>query len=125
MIKTHDTYKKNENLPYSGLCRLGGPQSENQRKRKDWPRQRTKKDVEHEVDGGTSCNWCTWSGQQNLGKGTGRVGNDKINGDHPNYCIVVIGKNIEKSPGDLRLLAITHTLVKDPQLTLVGIIPKK
>ena len=31
----------------------------------------------------------------------------------------MIGQNIEKSPGGLRRLAFTHTLVKDDQLTLV------
>ena len=36
-------------------------------------------------------------------KGTGRVGN-KPSGNHPNYSIVNIGHNTEKSPGDLRTL---------------------
>ena len=40
------------------------------------------------------------------------------NGDHPNY-IIEIGQNTEKSPGDLRRLAVTKTPVKDHQLTLV------
>ena len=29
------------------------------------------------------------------------------------YCIIVIGKNIEKSPGDLKRLAVIQTPVKD------------
>ena len=35
-----------------------------------------------------------------------------------NYSIVDNGQNTEKSPGDLRRLAVTQTPVKDHQLTL-------
>ena len=34
---------------------------------------------------------------------------------HRNYCIIEIGQNTEKSPGDLRRLAVTQTPVKDHQ----------
>ena len=40
-------------------------------------------------------------------------------GDHPNYYMTDIGQNTEKSPGDLRGLAVTQTSMKDYQLTLV------
>ena len=40
--------------------------------------------------------------------------------DYPNYSIAEIGQNTEKSPIDLKILAITQTPVKDHQLTLVG-----
>ena len=43
----------------------------------------------------------------------------KVSGDHPNYCIIKIGQNTEKSPGDLRRRAVTQTPVKGHQLTLV------
>ena len=33
--------------------------------------------------------------------------------------IIEISKNTEKSPGDLRIFAVTQTSVKDHQLTLV------
>ena len=39
--------------------------------------------------------------------------------DHPNHGIIEIGQNTEKSPGDLRRLAVTQTPGKDHQLTLV------
>ena len=39
----------------------------------------------------------------------------KETGDHPNYCIIENGQNTEKSPGDLRRLAVTQTLVEDHQ----------
>ena len=56
---------------------------------------------------------------QRLGKRAGRVGNRKMSGDHPNYSIVKIGLNTQKTPGDLRRLAVTQTAVKDYQLMLV------
>ena len=39
--------------------------------------------------------------------------------DHLNYSIVENGQNTEKSPGDLRRLAVTQTPVKNHQLTLI------
>ena len=39
--------------------------------------------------------------------------------DHPNYSIIAIGQNIEKSPGDLRRLTVTKIRVKNHQLTPV------
>ena len=43
-----------------------------------------------------------------------------MNRDHPDYSIVEIGLDTEKSPRGLKRLAVTQTLVKDHQLTLVG-----
>ena len=43
----------------------------------------------------------------------------ETSGDHPNYSIIENGQNTEKSPGDLRKLAVTQTPVKDYQLTLM------
>ena len=70
-----------------------------------------KKSMQHEGDSNTSCNWRTWNGPQRLGKKTGRVGNRKTNRGHPNYSIK-IDQNTEKSPGDLRRLAVTQTPIK-------------
>ena len=50
---------------------------------------------------------------------TGRKGNRGMNWDHPNYCIVEVGQNTEKSSGDSRRHAVTQTPVKDHQLMLV------
>ena len=52
-------------------------------------------------------------------KGTGGLVNKRRSGDHPNYCIIKIGQNTEKDPGDLRWIAATQTPVKDNQLTLM------
>ena len=43
--------------------------------------------------------------------GTGGLVNKRKSGDHPN-----IGQNTEKSPGDLRKLAVTQTPVEKHQL---------
>ena len=44
-----------------------------------------------------------------LGTVTGGFGNKRKSGDHPNYSIIKIGQNTEKSPGDLRRLTVTQT----------------
>ena len=75
--------------------------------------------MEHEVDGVANCNWCDRNDLQRLVTGAERVGNRRTSGDHPNYSIVEICLNTEKSPGDLRRLSILKTPVKDHHLTLV------
>ena len=52
-------------------------------------------------------------------KGTGGLGSLWTSGDHPNYYIIENGQNTEKSPGNLRRLAVTQTPVKDHQLRLL------
>ena len=47
---------------------------------------------------------------QGFGKGTGIV--ERMNQDHPDYSIVEIGQNTEKSPGDLRRLAVPLSPLK-------------
>ena len=47
--------------------------------------------MEHEGDGNTNYNWCTWNDLKRLGKGAGRVLNQKTSRDHPNSSIVKIG----------------------------------
>ena len=49
----------------------------------------------------------------------GGLGGRRASGDHPNYSIGENCQNTEKSPGDLRRLAVTQTPVKDHQLTLI------
>ena len=53
---------------------------------------------------------------QRSNKGNGGLGNKRTSGDHPNYSIVMIGLNTEKSPGDLLSL---RTPVRNHQQTLV------
>ena len=42
-----------------------------------------------------------------------------MTGDYRNYSIFENGQNTEKSPRDLRRLAVTQTPVKDHQLKLM------
>ena len=49
----------------------------------------------------------------------GGLGNKSTCRDHLNCNIAEISQNNGKSPGDLRRLAVTQTLVKSHQLTLV------
>ena len=43
----------------------------------------------------------------------------RMSGDHPNESIIENSQNTEKSPGDLRRLAVIQTPVKNHQLTLM------
>ena len=77
------------------------------------------KTVEHESDVYTNYNWYFWYSHQRINKGTGGLGN-RTSGDHQNYCIIEIGQNTEKSPGDLGRFVVSQTTIKDHQLTLMG-----
>ena len=92
------------------LFRVKLKESEKKDKYFDFARE-LKKTVEHEND--DYCNWCSWYSHQRIDTRTGGLGNKRTRGDHPDYCIIEIGQNIKKSPGDLRRLAVTQTLVKD------------
>ena len=52
-------------------------------------------------------------------KGPRRFGSWRPSGDYPNDCIIENGQNTEKSPGDLRRLAVPQSPVKDHQITLM------
>ena len=77
---------------------------------------RAEEAMEHEDDGDTNCSWGIWNDIQRIVKGTGRLRNQRTSWNHPDYSIIMIGRNTEKSPGDLRRLAVSHTPVKDHQL---------
>ena len=64
--------------------------------------------MEHEGDGDTDCSWHT------VTKGLGLE--DLKRREHRNNCIVEIGQNNNKSPGDLRGLAVSQTQVESHQL---------
>ena len=74
--------------------------------------------MEHESDGDTKYNWCAWNNPQRLGKGTWELRNQRTRGDHPDNSIIKFGQDIEKSPGDLKRLAVTQAPLKDHLLTL-------
>ena len=74
--------------------------------------------MEHKSDGDTHCNWCAPYSHQRIATKTGGHGNQMRSGDYPNYSIIKIGQNTEKSPGDMRRLSIIQIPVEKPQLTL-------
>ena len=67
------------------------------------------KNIEHENDGDTNCNWCTRYIHERFGTRIGGLGNKRMVEDHPNYSIVEISQKTKKSPGDLKKLAVTHS----------------
>ena len=70
-----------------------------------------KKTMEHEGDNYTICDWCFWHSNSRIIKGTGGLGIWRTSGDHLNDSIIESDQNTEKSPGDLRRLAVTQTPV--------------
>ena len=70
----------------------------------------------HEGDNYTNNDWCS---HPKIIKKTGRLGGWRMSGDHPNYSIIENGHNTEKSPGDLKRLAVTQTPVKNHQLKVM------
>ena len=76
--------------------------------------------MEYESGGDTNCNSCTRYSHKRIGAGTEGLGNKRTGGDSLNFSIVDIGQKTEKSPGDLRRLAVLQTPVKNHQLKLVG-----
>ena len=79
----------------------------------------------HENNSVTNCNWCAWYSHQRFGTGTGGLRNKRTIGNLLKYSIVEISQNTEKSPENLRRLAVTQTPVKSHQLMLVGKTPKR
>ena len=86
---------------------------------KELRKKKTKKTVEHESDDYINCNRCSWYSHQRIDTRIGGLGNKKTSEDHSNCRIIEIGQNTEKSPGNLRRLAVTQTPVKDHHLTLM------
>ena len=76
-----------------------------------------KKTLEYESDDYPICNWCYKYSHQRISTRTGGLGNNRLRGDHPNYCIIVISQNTEKSSEDLRRLVVTP--VRHHQIMLV------
>ena len=107
--------EKKEKLPNCGLCCSVWLQSKTEIKLRDMylDLAREQKTMEHESDSGTN-QYC----HQRIGTGSGGLWNKRMSGDHPNDSIIKISQNTEKSPGDLRRLAVTQTLLRNYQLTL-------
>ena len=75
--------------------------------------------MQHEGNNYNNRDWCFWYSHQRIIKGTGGLRDGRTSGDHSNYNIIENGQNTEKSPGDLRRLAVTQTSLKNHQLKLM------
>ena len=67
--------------------------------------------MEYEGEGDTNCSRCIWNDLQRIGKGNGRLRNQRTSRDHPAYRITTIGQNTEKSPGDFSRLDVIQSPV--------------
>ena len=76
-----------------------------------------KKTMEHEGNNYANCNWCFGTVTKGLLKSLDDLEVRGPSGYHPNDSIIENGQHTEKSPGDLRRLAVTQSPVKDHQLT--------
>ena len=69
--------------------------------------------MELKGDGDSNCNRLTRYRYQRTGTKTSGLKNKSTIGDHANNSSVKPGQNNNKSPGDLRRLAVTQTPVKN------------
>ena len=75
--------------------------------------------MEHESNDCANCDWSVRHNNYRFIKRSGRLGNWRTDRDYPNDSIAKKDQNPETSPGDLRRLAVTQTLVKNHQFTLM------
>ena len=78
-----------------------------------------KKNMEHESNGVTNCNWHTRYIYLRIGTWTGGFGNKRTSGALPNYSIVEFSLNTEKSSRDLSGLSVTQKPMENYQLMMV------
>ena len=71
--------------------------------------------MEHEGGDDSNCKWHARNNPQRVR----RLGNKRTRGDHLDYRINKIGQNTEKSPGELRRLAVAQNPQENHQLTFV------
>ena len=113
--------KKKENLPNCRVCCPGWHRvklKESTKKDKYQDLASELKKLRRESDGDNNCKWCSWHCHQKIGTRTGGLGNKRANGDHPNYSIIEIDQNTEKSLGYLRRFAVSQTPVRNHLLTV-------
>ena len=74
--------------------------------------------MEHEVDGGTNNCWCTRNYPKRVGKKIEEIENKSRY--HLDDSIAKIDSNDQKTPGDLRRLAVIQTCIKRPSANAGG-----
>ena len=104
-------------VPTDHRIKLKG--SEKKDKYLDIARELKKKLWNYEGDNYTNRDLCFWYSHQRIINGIGELRGWRTSGGHPIYSIIENGQNTEKSPGDLRRLAVTQTPVKYHQLKLM------
>ena len=82
-------------------------------------RELKKNPTEHESDSSNNWNLRAWYSHQRISTWNGELENKRKSADHPNYSVIEVGQNTEKSPGNLWRLAVNETLLENHQLTLV------
>ena len=85
----------------------------------DFVGEQKKTTIEHEGNGDTSSNRRPRNDPRRFGKVTRKFRNQRTKTVHPGYSIVKIGQNAEKSPEDLRRLAVTQIPMKDHRLKIM------
>ena len=78
-----------------------------------------KKNKEHESDDCTNCDWCLLKSDLRITKETEELGGWRTEETIQTTALLRDGQNTVMSHGDLRRLAVTQTVVKNHQLTLM------
>ena len=81
--------------------------------------------MKHESDGDTIYKWCARYSYLRIDRGTGVSGNKNLSGNHPNYKIIEIAQNTEKSLRGLCRLVVNQNPVRNHQVTLMKILSKE
>ena len=118
MTRSGDSQQKTEKLAILEDQRIKLKRSKKRDKYQDLARE-IKKIIECKGYNNINSNRSAWNSPQRIGKGTGRLENKRISGNHSNYSIIKINQNTEKNPGELRRLAVTQTPVENHQLMLL------
>ena len=84
-VNNNNNNNNNNNVPADQRIKLN--ESEKKDKYLDLAR-KLKKTMKHESDNYTNCDWCFSYTHQRIIKGTGRLGNKRTSGNHPNYYII-------------------------------------
>ena len=112
-----DSQQQQQNLPNSGLCRSNWVKLKETENYWDFARELKKlRNMEVTMIPIVIGTFSTVTKRLLLG-----LGNKRTNGDHLNYSVVEMDQNTEKSPGDLRKLAVSQTSIESYQLALTWV----
>ena len=75
--------------------------------------------MEHKGDSNINDSWSNWNNSKELEKEARGTRDLRNNCDHLDHRTTEIGLNTQKSPVELRRLAVAQTLVKNHQLLVI------